>query len=166
MQVLVAALFLAVIGGSVGLAVGLRDRDRDDTTRTQGSGGTSQATQEEQVPATLPSDTVTGSPSAGAATVCQEQARRDDLTEVLYLETQQSEVRICQDGGGLLYYVGHRLSDETWLVLNDVERRAEEYVATNDSSDPPTVYRVSAARLVINYPDGRSETQGAVFGGR
>jgi hypothetical protein len=163
LQVLVAALFLAVIGGSVGLAVGLRDREHGGTSRQ----GQDQPTQQEQIPQTQPETrSPSGEPSAES---CPEgtgrQAGRDDLAQELYLQTAQSEVWICRDGGGGLYYQGHRYSDERWLFLTGVEQDGDEYVATNPTGEAPTVYRVSPAGLKIEYSDGRTEEQQAVGAG-
>jgi hypothetical protein len=172
LQVLVAALFLAVIGASAGLALGLRERDRDD------SAGRDADRTAQQVPPTTPAwspspaepevgkPTISPTPPAAA---CEQrvvaQVGRKDLTQVLYLETELSEVWICRNGIGALYYVGLRLSDEAWLVLTDVEEQAEEYVATNVAEGARTVYRVSAQRLVIDTADGGTEVQDAVSAG-
>jgi hypothetical protein len=157
-QVLVAAVFLAVIGGSVGLALGLRSRDN---TGAGGGGRTAQQTPEQQIPPGLPDGE---NPSAGPSSVpCEErieqQAGRGDLVRVRYLKTEQSEVWICRDDGGGLYYQGHRFSPEGRLFLTGVERQGDEYVAT--SGDGTTVYRVSREQLVIDVGDGQPEVQPA-----
>jgi hypothetical protein len=168
LQVLVAALFLAVIGGSVGLAVGLRDRDHGNTGAEQTGGPTQgQQTQQEQIPQSQPE---TGSPSGdSSAGSCPERmgrdAGREDLTPVLYIETAQSEAWICQDGGGALYYQGHRFSDDGWQFLAEVRRDGVEYVATNYDTDPPTEYHVSRELLTIDTGDGTPEEQPAIGAG-
>lgn len=166
LQVLVAALFLAVIGGSVGLAIGLREREQGATGGTSGQ-GQDQPTQQEQISQGQPG---TGSPpSEPSAEACPgrigRQAGRDDLAQVLYLQTAQSEVWICRDGGGGLYYQGYRYSDKGWLFLTDVQQEGDEYVATNPTGDAPTMYRVSPAGLKIEHSDGSTEEQQAVGAG-
>jgi hypothetical protein len=158
LQVLVAAVFLAVIGGSVGLALGLRDRDRHHNAARDG-GGTTQAA---QIPQSQPE---TSSPaSQSTAIACdqrvEQQARRDDLVQELYLKTELSEVWICRDGAGGLYYQGHRYSDNTWLFLPGVKQQGEDFVAINQAGGG-TLYRVSKQQLIIATPDGEEETQEA-----
>jgi hypothetical protein len=163
MQVLVAALFLAVIGGSAGLALGLRERDRDN-----GDGGrTAQHTQKQRIPPNQPSQPGVEGPSAGASSVpCEEgikrQAGRRDLVQMLYIQTKLSEVWICRDGDGALYYQGHRLSPEGRLFLTDVEQQGDGYLATNFSRSGTTTYRVSRDQLVIDNGPGDPDVQPVV----
>jgi hypothetical protein len=148
MQVLVAALFLAVIGGSVGLALGLRDRDGTGGAR-QGNGATGAGE------TAAPSD---GLPSTLCPPRVSRQAGRGELAQVLYIQTKYSEVWICRDDGGALYYQGHRLTRDDWLFLSDVRQDGDEYLAT--SRDGTTVYQVSRQQLVIkNDGGGEAETQ-------
>jgi hypothetical protein len=161
LQVLVAAVFLAVIGGSVGLAVGLRERDRGHpggTAQTQ-----DQPTQQEQIPGNQPGASSPSGPSCPDRV--SQKAGRNDLAQALYLQTERSEVWICRDGDGAVYYLGHRFSDEGWLVLTGVRQDGDEYVASNATADGTTVYRVSPARLKIEYSDGRTEEQPALDAG-
>jgi hypothetical protein len=163
MQVLVAAVFLAVIGGSVGLALGLRERDQG--TSGAGDGGRAvQQTQEQQAPPDQP--TGQRSSSGGSSPPCEEriqrQAGRTDLVQVLYIQTKLSEVWICRDDSGALYYQGHRFGKNDRLFLTDVEQRGDGYVATNATGDGTTVYRVSRQQLVIDNLDGDPEVQPVV----
>lgn len=160
-QVLVAALFLAVIGGSVGLALGLRDRDGGGGAR-QGGGATQagqpRGSQTQAGDTPRPSDT---RPSTPCPNGIAEQADRGALAQVLYIRTKFSEVWICRDDAGALYYQGHRLSRDDWLFLTDVRREGEEYLAT--SLDGKTVYHVSRQQLVIeNAGGGEPEEQPVV----
>lgn len=167
-QVLVAALFLAVIGGSVGLALGLRDRDRADDRgsgdrgnsatgggQNQPGGGQDQSGGSPSQPgsgASEPGDG--GSSPASCPPEAARQAGRDDLVQVLHIETVQSEVWICRDDQGGLYYQGRRFSDDGRLFLSDVQQEGDEYVATNVSDQGKTIYRVSREKLVIEDAGG------------
>lgn len=151
-QVLVAALFLAVIGGSVGLALGLRERDERDRGNTVADPGETQPG--------------SGSPSADPSTPCPDEAERragrGDLAQVLHIETEASEVWICQAGDGTLYYLGRRFSDDARQFLPEVEQQGDEYVATNPTGEGTTFYRVSREQLVIDDGGGEPEVQPVV----
>lgn len=166
-QVLVAALFLAVIGGSVGLVLGLRDRD-PASGRAGGDGRNT------SVPGTGPQQTgptgaggptgPTGASGGSSGVPCPDevgqQAGRGDLAQVLHVQTVQSEAWICRDGEGALYYAGHRFSDDGRLFLSAVREEGDEYVATNVGDAGTTVYRVSRQHLVIeNIGGGEPEVQ-------
>jgi hypothetical protein len=144
-QVLVAAVFLAVIGGAVGLALGLRDRDGGDDPGSSGRGSATDGGGTTQPGGESP-------PSRPCPEDANQQAGRGDLAQVLYIQTEFSEVWICRDGGGALYYQGHRFTRDDRLFIPDVEQRGDEYVATNATDQ--TVYRVSRAKLVIVKPGG------------
>jgi hypothetical protein len=148
-QVLVAALFLAVIGGSVGLALGLSERDQDGN-RGNGRGASATGGGTSQPGGASPSSMPCPDRVAKAA-------GRDYLAQVLFIQTDFSEVWICRDGGSALYYQGHRLSRDDWLFLTDVRQEGEEYVATGQ--DGATVYRVSREKLLIVPPGGKPEEQ-------
>lgn len=151
LQVLLAALFLAVIGGSVGLALGLRDRDRDDARDDA-----------------RPAPAVSSQPGVPCPEEIERQADREELTQLRYVRTAQSEVWICGDGGGDLYYLGHRggpderpiqVAGDDWLFLDDVTATGDGYLATNTSGQGRTTYQVSREQLVIDNGDGKPEVQ-------
>lgn len=182
---LIAAVFLAVIGGSVGLTLGLRDRDRDTTgaaaqTTQQpvpawsaSPQGRSPAVVEPSQPPATPTPAEVGAPG-GASGACPDAIRRyagrTDLVQVHYLQTNLSEVWICRDSGGGLYFQGHRggpedrpiqASGQDWLFLTDVKQKDEAgnvYVAVNGA----WTYVVSPELLKIIGADGKTETQPAI----
>lgn len=183
-QVLVAVLFLAVIGGSVGLVLGLRDRG--DATLEQssgqpgqgGDGGQDGGGQDDS--SVQPSEGAGQGPGGGGASSgsyphCEQYTvqrataagAQGDVVVVLYVQTDDSEVWICRDGDGRLFYQGHRggpeerpvSEGEHWLFLTDVTATDDGYVADNSSGDGVTRYRVSRQELVIEYPDGDTEEQ-------
>lgn len=146
MPVLIAAVFLAIIGGSVGLALGLHSRD--DTDRAA-DGRTATRTTEPTPPRDpVPPDSGPNNPEpddpgpdspelpAGnqlpdpwdalpdASDVCQEEIGRRtgmDLEQALYLRTAGYEVWICRDSEGELYYQGHRGGPEERPIQPDGE---------------------------------------------
>jgi hypothetical protein len=165
-QVLVAALFLAVIGGSVGLVLGLRDQTGNhDAGRTgsptpagnrgPGGGQTSYATG-------TPSNSA--SPSYGGGSACPQQtvaaAGQGALVRLLYIQTAASEVWICQDAQGDLFYQGHRgqpgealVEDVNALFLTQVAPEGDGYVATNPKGKGGiTKYHVTRQHLKIDNP--------------
>jgi hypothetical protein len=165
LQVLVAALFLAVIGGSVGLALGLRARDQGNTAadpgRTRpgvGSPTTGPTTGLTTSPITGP----TADPSANCPDEVGQRAGQGVLAQVLHIQTEDSEVWICRAGDGALYYLGRRFSDGAQQFLSDVRQRGDEYIATNATGQGTTVYRVSRERLVIEDGAGEPEVQPVV----
>jgi hypothetical protein len=164
-------IFLAVLGGGVGFSLGTLSKHQRNaaTTQTDGSGTTSP-------------DTQTTTPvSQGSAKRCpphtEQLAGAGQLTQLLYLHTAQSEVWICKDSNGTLYYQGHKggpggamVEGQTALFLTDVQREQNTdngFVATNtDPAGPITKYHVRPHRLVreyINYQTPKpSETEEAV----
>jgi len=169
LALMLAVVFLTVIGSSVGYLVGRHVRD----VRAGNSG---------PGPADTPSDTPSGKP-------CPDQTQHDAqalfkpqgaLTQVLYVRTHgdggASEVWICEDTIGNLYYQGHRLSqeeqdgaprepftDKNSLILQTVSKQGDDYVAENSSAKTGTTrYRVSTARLEIDLPDGTVQREQVV----
>ncbi|HET8659737.1 MAG TPA: hypothetical protein VFM55_12150 [Micromonosporaceae bacterium] len=171
-----ALVFLAVIGGSVGAVLGLRaDRGAGgaDTAGGPGNGGVTTTAPQSQpdgdgtTPAGQPP--TTPATAGRACPAVTEQAAKAEgspggLTYLLYIRTDQSQVWICKDTAGRLWYQGHRhlgsptsglpapTSDNT-LFLADVAAVPDEgYVATNTGRTATTYYRVSSAWLVIDNP--------------
>lgn len=153
--VVIATLFLSIIGISAGLVLGSRDRDDDPaappqavrttrtTTPTATSGG--QPCREE---------TQAASRLAGAAGA---------LTRVLLLKTETSVVYICRDEAGSLYYHANNgggawIENQTALFLPNVVRRANDYYVTAEDG---ATFSVNRKRLLIVHADGREEEQPA-----
>jgi hypothetical protein len=177
--VLLAVLFLAVIGASVGYVWGAHDA----RARAAGGSVTQGPTAARTTPATGGStpagdSTPTAPPTAVPCLAhTEELARRagspGGLIEAMYLKTTGSEVWVCKDSGGRLWYQGHvRSSDEkaggtrgpliegdNALFLSTVEPEGDGYVATNRVGDAVTRYHVSVRELVIELSDGRQEHQ-------
>lgn len=186
--VLLAAVFLAVIGGSVGWVLG---SNVDDGA----GGGKYQQTQEQtggDKPGALDGGSVSGGDggnggdSGGQPQGGDERLRSDrcprhmielargsgasgDLRVVFYLYTGTSEVWICADGHDRLFYQGHRIGSagealvegSNALFLTDVVRDGERYVATNSSGGHSTRYCVSRNELVVEGSNG-TQTEPAV----
>ena len=174
---LLAVVFLTVIGASVGYVLGAREaraRAADGDTPTPGVTSTTPVQRS-------PGNQTSAPPGPRACLDHTEQLARDrgspgGLTEVMYLLTTGSEVWICKDTGGRLWYQGHVRSAEekaggsrgpliegdNALFLSTVEREGEGYVATNTSGGGTTKYHVSVQELVIEFGDGRKERQDVV----
>jgi hypothetical protein len=169
-----AVIFLAVLGGGVGFSLGTLSKHQRNaaTTQTDGSGTD-----------TTPTATSDGGGGGGqnSGKRCpphtEQLANAGPLTQVLYLRTAQSEVWICKDRNDTLYYQGHKggpgdpmVEGQTALFLTDVQREPNTdngYVATNtDPAGPITKYHVRPRRLVreyINYQTPKpNETEEAV----
>jgi hypothetical protein len=172
---LVAVLFLAVLGGGIGYSVGTLTRSQHSGPATTGGGGGGTGTE----PATGNSSSPATGASTAAAAHClkhtEDLAKAGPLTQLLYLHTQYSEVWICKDGAGTLYYQGHSgppgqdLQEHVnALYLTEVQREgANGYVATNrDDNGRVTEYHVTPTRLVkkfYNYASPKpDETENAV----
>jgi hypothetical protein len=175
---LLAVLFLAVLGGGVGYSVGTLTKSQHSGSSGPGGASTPDAG------TTTESATGTGSPAAtgpsnAAAARCtkhtEDLAKAGPLTQLLYLHTQYSEVWICKDGAGTLYYQGHSgppgqdLQEHVnALYLTEIQREGENgYVATNrDDNGRVTEYHVTTTRLIkkfYNYASPKpDETENAV----
>jgi hypothetical protein len=175
--VLLAAVFLAVIGASVGYIVAQAHRTTTGASRGGGgdnggdNGGTGNGGNNNNG-GTTPSTGGGGSTTTvrRACLDVTEKAAKDrgspgGLVQLLYIDTALSEVWICRDSGGKLWYQGHRKSQaernggtrepfvegENSLFLGTVERRGQtSYVATNVTDTGTTRYLVSEQELVID----------------
>jgi hypothetical protein len=150
---LIALALLAVIGGSVGFILGTTG-DSSSPPKSSGSSG--------------PADPAE-SPSGERCPAYTEELAGRELTQLLYVRTALSEVWICADASGTLFYQGHagqpgeQLVDKVnALFLTDVEETGDGYRARNTSDGTTTEYRVSRDELVIHPPKGAPETQPAV----
>jgi hypothetical protein len=178
---LLAVIFLAVLGGGVGFSLGTLSKHqrnaaaspsdtsatdrRDDGTGNGNSNGGGNGSG-------------TGGGNGGRHRCLphtEELAGAGELAQLLYLHTPQSEVWICKASNGTLYYQGHTGSpgqdlqeNVNALFLTTVEREGDNgYVATNtDSSGAVTKYHVKPKRLVkeyLNYQNPKpNQTENAV----
>ena len=146
-RLLLAVIFLAVLAAGVGYGLGALSRHQRAAAATGGQ-------------------------QQGGITRCpahtEEQAGVSPLYQALYLRTAQSEVWICQDVNGKLYYQGHRgqpgdqlVEGKTALYLPDVEREGTGFVARNSNSNGVTTYHVTSGALRIDYPSGQEDLEPA-----
>jgi hypothetical protein len=164
--VIIAVIFLAVLGTGVGIVLGSqakKDNDGDNVANNT----TTSASPSPTVTATETPDpgntdaTRTRTPTGGNKTYrptakndCPQQtdeAVGADLSVVLYIKTNRSEVWICE-GGGRTVYQGHVLgggfpaaTSSSTLFIGSVHYEAGIYAATNGD----TTYYVSPERLRI-----------------
>ena len=183
--VLIAAVFLAIIGGSAGWIAAnqanAEDRAAQEQQRDPGAG----APDDQRPVAPEPTADDGGGNDGGndgggrdeaGPDACprhlRELAGRDgaegSLELVLYLRTTRSHVWICRDGSGRLFYQGFRgklgtpmREGDNALYLTDVGGEGDTYVATNRADGRTTTYRVSREALVITDGDGKSRTEPA-----
>jgi hypothetical protein len=158
--VVIATVFLSIIGMSVGLVLG--SRHRQDVGETQQHQPRQQATTP-----VVPEATEDDRPPCRKET--RDVARRFNATGTLrialLLRTGTSAVWICEDEAGRLYYHANRggekarwIENETALFLPDVQRDGDGYVVTAPDG---TNFSVTRERLFIVHKDGRQEIQEA-----
>ena len=153
--VVLATVFLSIIGMSAGLVLGARHR---------------QAAQNLAGP---PPTTAAVSPSP-TAPLCRPETQAmgrqfgadGPLRVVLKLVTRTSAVWICEDDAGRLYYHANRggedapwIERKTALFMPDVQRDGDAFMVTATDG---TTFSISAERLRIGHTDGTVETQKAV----
>jgi hypothetical protein len=198
-MVLLAVVFLAVIGASVGYVLGAdeaRARAAAQNRASTGGNPTATGTASNNNPTSGPTNngnnnggnTATSSPTASpkVSTYTTPQPCLDhteqlakaagsngSLTIVMYIKTNGSEVWVCKDVDGKLWYQGHvRSSNErntgnrdpfvegtNALFLSTVAPEGTGYVATNANDKGTTKYHVSTRRLVIEFSNGNQENQ-------
>lgn len=154
--VAVAVAVLAVVGAVFGYLLGTQAEER---TNPDGALGTSPS----------PVRSTTPQPPARSGRSCPpvsekaaiEAGSRGDLRQRLYIRTERSEIWICEDAGGRLWYQGHRLrgkldaaNGEDSLFLGNVNftggnGQFDEYVAVNATDKGTTEYTVSRDWLTI-----------------
>jgi hypothetical protein len=175
---LLAVIFLAVLGGGVGFSLGTLAKHQrnaaatqtDTTTRDDGS-GQHNGTGGGNGPGTGGGQN--GKKQCPAHTVAQ--AGAGALTQLLYLHTAKSEVWVCADANGTLYYQGHRgqpgedlQEGVNALFLRAVQHEGGDgYVATNtDQNGAVTEYHITPGQLVIKFynyqPPRPDQTENAV----
>ncbi len=153
--VVIATVFLSIIGMSAGLVLGSRHSDRQAATQ--------------QPPYTTPADAPT--PTAEPCRPETQQMGRKygasgTLRIELLLRTSASAVWICADDAGRLYYHANRggenarwVENETALFMPDVQRNGDGYVV---QADDGTTFSIDSRRLRIVHKDGKIEVQTAV----
>jgi hypothetical protein len=160
---ILAVIFLAVLGGGVGFSLGTLAKHQRNAAATQDQ----QAGQDNGTGQHNGTGGGTGAGSGGGQNgkkPCPQhtvdQAGAGQLTQLLHLRTNQSDVWICQAQDGALYYQGHRgppgenlVEAKNALFLPNAQREnGDGYVATNtDQSGRITEYHVTVDRLVIKY---------------
>jgi hypothetical protein len=154
--VVIATVFLTIIGMSAGLVLGARAEQsaREPTPPTQ--------------------QPVTQQPESGGPPCppqSQVQGRLADaggvLRVVLQVRTASSTVWICAGPDRRLYYHGNRggenaewIEGETALFLTGVVAFGDGYrAAATDAEGRATVFEVTRQRLAIRHVDGRTEVQ-------
>jgi hypothetical protein len=186
--VLIAAVFLAIIGGSAGWIIGGRAKAADEQRLAEQNApqGGPEAPADGQQPGDGGTDGGTGEQGGGSdgggageglnPDRCPPHTRRlaarygaaGQLKVQLYLRASKSHVWICVDGRGTLFYQGFNggrgqpMSEgDNALFLTRVQERDDGYLATNEVGDRTTTYLVTKERLVITHGDGRREIQPA-----
>jgi hypothetical protein len=155
--VVIATVFLSIIGMSAGLVLGSRQRQDGRETQQQ---------HQETTPATP--DT-TEDDRLPCRKETRDVARRFGATGTLrialLLRTGTSAVWICEDEAGRLYYHANRggekarwIENETALFLPAVRRDGDGYAVTAPDG---TTFSVTTERLLIVHTDGRQEIQAA-----
>jgi hypothetical protein len=155
--VVIATVFLSIIGMSVGLVLGSRQK-------TDVRDGRDAQQQQQQTP-------LQPSSSADERAECRRETRdvarrfnaAGTLHVALLLRTRTSAVWICQDESGRLYYHANRggenaewIENQTALFLPGVQRDEDGYVVTAPDG---TTFSISSERLLIVHTDGREEIQ-------
>jgi len=151
-RILLAALLLALAGAGVGYGLGTAAAHADRARATRNS-----------PPASPPGPSPAAGPTGPHCPAATEQAAGGKpLYQLLYLNTANSEVWICQDAAGRLYYQGHSkdlgadlVQGTTALFLSDVVPEGTGgYVATNtDTGGRITRYHVTPRRLIKEFPN-------------
>src|SRR5256885_240439 len=110
---LLAVIFLAVLGGGVGFSLGTLSKHQRNAATTQND-GTGTDRRDNGTGNGQGSGGGNGSGTGGGnggnhrcLPHTEELAGTGQLTQLLYLHTAQSEVWICKSDNGTLYYQGH-----------------------------------------------------------
>jgi hypothetical protein len=161
--VVIATIFLTIIGMTGGFVLGERHRRSVRTVA--------------ETPQTTGSDTPTEAASAPSGPLCPEVTRAtaaklgfsDDLRQVFRIVTDHDNVVwICADPYDNLYYQGvtggvdaELVEGENALFLSQVIRQGEnEYqvIAPNDHNR----FEINSRQLIVHHTDGRNEVQKVV----
>jgi hypothetical protein len=160
--VVIATVFLSIIGMSAGLVLGAQQKraERQEQQRQQ---------QQQQVPVVQPTS---DDPRPECRPETQKMAQRAGATGALriqlLLRTASSAVWICEDESGRLFYHGNRggedgrwVENETALFMSDVQRDGSDEAFVVTAVDG-TNFSITSKRLFIIHKDGREEIQTAV----
>jgi len=160
--VVIATVFLTIIGGTVGYMLGQRHRNNGA---------------EPQRTTTTTTSPVSGEPSSAAPTrpfgpACPKEAidfaaanqLPTDLAQIFkIITTAGTTVWICEDGAGALYYQSKRggvdaplLQGKNSLFLPGVSRVGEDDYQVTASTDG-NVFEVSRKRLVVRFASGKTD---------
>jgi hypothetical protein len=172
---LLAMVFLAVIGASVGYIAAVRTNAAAGTGNGNGNGST--GNRNTRKPTATRNDP--GPPPAARCPGITVQAAKDhgspgNLIPLIYVDTDLSEAWICRDSNGKLWYQGHTKSAAerngasrepfvegvNSLFLTDVKPEDGGWVATNTTNQGTTTFHVSEGTLKIVHANGRTENQG------
>ena len=163
--VLLAVLFLAVLGSSVGYLAGRQVQAHREAQQGGDQSGGGQTGGDTPTPTETTSSRLPGTHCPDAS----EQYAKRQLVQVLYIKTARSQAWICRDSGHGLWYQGHvgndsQFTDNNSILLPDVQDGGDgTYTATNGSDG--TKYIVSKKSLVIQEPGGSPATEPAVSTG-
>jgi hypothetical protein len=164
--VVIATVFLSIIGMSAGLVLGARaKREARESERQQQE----QQQQQQQGPVGQP----TTNDAAGSE--CRPESQKmaakagatGALRMVLLLRTTSSAVWICEDESGRFFYHANSggeharwVENETALFLSGVQRDGDAAYAVTAADG--TNFSITPKRLLIVHTDGREEVQPAV----
>ncbi|MCA2216758.1 hypothetical protein [Jidongwangia harbinensis] len=164
--VVIATVFLSVIGMSAGLVLGARDKRAAREAQQQQQ---QQQQQQPEGPVAQPTEGYDARPE------CREETQRmgadagatGTLRIALLLRTASTAVWICEDASGRLYYHANRggeqapwLERETALFLPDVQRDGDDAYEVRAADG--TRFSITPKRLFIVHSDGRQEVQSAI----
>ncbi len=162
--VVIATVFLSIIGMSAGLVLGARAKREAAEINQQ------QQQQQQQDPVVLPP-----SPDEGRGSECRPETHEmaaqagatGPLRIALLLRTGSSAVWICADESGRFFYHANRggefapwVENETALFLTGVQRAGGDAYAVTAADG--TNFSITPKRLLIVHKDGREEVQPAV----
>ncbi|WP_213012512.1 hypothetical protein [Paractinoplanes toevensis] len=150
--VVIATVFLTIIGMTIGFLLGERHNDRVRASVQTGSETPNTDISSEPSGPLCPEETIQTARGLGFP---------DDLRQIFKIVTDnRTIVWICQDGAGSLYYQSQTKSDQGPLVqnknglfLSQVNREGDdEYLATADNG---TQFVVNRQQLEVHFADGR-----------
>jgi hypothetical protein len=148
--IVLALVFLTVLGSSVGFVAGRQVKAQRQASRQSGPAGGDQ-------PAVSPSTAPPPTGGIHCPAVAEQEA--GPLIQVLYIETSASEVWICRDRSGSLWYQARTtaepgFTDNNSILLPKVRDNGDgSYLAVNSTSQGTTKYFVSKKSLTVQTPD-------------